>query len=198
MENSEKHLKDIAEIRQMMEQSSRFISLSGWSGIFAGVFALIGSATAILYLRSVSGESVKLFLIADAIIVLVAAMGSALYFSWRKARKQGARLWSSVTRKIAASLAIPLFTGGIYSTILLIHELHYLIPGVMLIFYGIALVSAGRFINRESVILGIVEIILGIAATIWAGSGIWFWGCGFGLLHIIYGITLHYKYDGEQ
>jgi len=198
MENPEKHLKDIAEIRQMMERSSRFISLSGWSGVFAGVAALIGAGTAILYLRSVSGESVGLFLLVDAIIVLFAAMGSVLFFSWRKARKQGARLWSPVTRRIVVSLTIPLVTGGVYSTILIIHELYYLIPGVMLIFYGIALVTAGRFINRESVILGVSEIILGIAATIWPGLSLWLWGCGFGLLHIIYGITLHYTYDGEQ
>jgi len=198
MENSEKHLKDIAEIRQMMERSSRFISLSGWSGVFAGVAALIGASAAILYMRSVSGQSVRLFLLTDAIIVLFVAMGAALYFSWRKARKQGARLWSPVTWKIVTSLAIPLITGGLYSIILMIQELHYLIPGVMLIFYGIALVNAGRFINRESVILGIVEIILGIVATIWPGLGLWLWGLGFGLLHIIYGITLHYKYDGEQ
>jgi len=198
MENSEKHLKDIAEIRQMMERSSRFISLSGWSGVFAGVAALIGASAAILYMRSVSGQSVRLFLLTDAIIVLFVAMGAALYFSWRKARKQGARLWSPVTWKIVTSLAIPLITGGLYSIILMIQELHYLIPGVMLIFYGIALVNAGRFINRESVILGIVEIILGIVATIWPGLGLWLWGLGFGFLHIIYGITLHYKYDGEQ
>ncbi len=37
------HLQDLTEIRSMMERSSRFISLSGLSGISAGVFALIGA-----------------------------------------------------------------------------------------------------------------------------------------------------------
>lgn len=198
MEISEKHYNDIARIGQTMEQLSRFVSLSGLSGVFAGVVAMIGASTAILYLRSVSGQSVQQFLIADAVIVLFISSGSALFFSWRKARKQGARLWSPLIRKIAARLTIPLFTGGIFSIILLIQELYYLIPGVMLIFYGIALVNAGRFLNRESVILGIVEVILGIAATIWPGSGLWLWGCGFGFLNILYGITLHTKYEGEE
>ncbi len=197
MEKSEKHLQDIAEIRQMMERSSRFISLSGWSGIFAGGFALTGVLAAFLYMSSTSRQAVDIFLLADALLVLCFAMGSALYFSWRKARKQEAKLWSPVTRKILINMAIPLLTGGIYSTIFFIQDLNHLIAGAMLIFYGLALVNAGRFINREAVILGIIEIILGITATIWNTYSLWFWGCGFGLLHVIYGITLHYKYDRD-
>lgn len=198
MSNSEKHLEDIAEIRQMMERSSRFISLSGWSGIYAGGFALIGVVIAFLYLRATTSESPEFFLLADASIVLFLAMGSALYFSHRKAKKQGAKLWSPITRKILINIAIPLLTGGIYCVVFLLKDQVNLIAGATLIFYGLALVNAGRFINREVVVLGIIEICLGIAATIWQTYGIWIWGTGFGLFHIVYGITLHYKYDRHQ
>lgn len=179
----------------MMERSSRFISLSGWSGISAGIIALGGVLLASLYLRSSQDESREFILIADAMIVLFLAMGSALYFSHRKARKQGAKLWSPVTRRLVINMAIPLITGGIYSGVILLQDQIHLIAGVTLIFYGLALVNAGRFVNKEAVILGILEICLGIAATFWHDSGLLFWGIGFGLFHIIYGITLHYKYD---
>ena len=195
MENSEKHLQDIAEIKQMMERSSRFISLSGWSGVSAGIFALLGAFAAYWLMQTYTGRSLELYLAGDAIIVLILALSTSLYFSWRKARKQGATLWSPLTRKLLLNMAIPLVTGGIYSAILFTQGQVHLIAGSTLIFYGLALINAGRFINREAVILGIAEIILGIAASIWYAYGFWIWGCGFGLFHIVYGITLYHKYD---
>ena len=42
----EEQLQNLAEIRSLMERSSRFISLSGLSGVGAGVCALVGSAAA--------------------------------------------------------------------------------------------------------------------------------------------------------
>lgn len=195
MENSEKHLQDIAEIKDMMQRSSRFISLSGWSGISAGTFALLGALVAYGLMRSKSGPSLEIYLAIDAIIVLILALSSSIYFSWRKARKQGATLWSPVTRKLLLNMAIPLITGGIYSAIMFTQGQVHLIAGCTLIFYGLALINAGRFTNREAVILGIAEIILGIAASIWYAYGFWIWGIGFGLFHIVYGITLYNKYD---
>ncbi|MEZ4919284.1 MAG: hypothetical protein R2792_09275 [Saprospiraceae bacterium] len=41
MNEKEKHLAQLADIRTMMERSSRFISLSGLSGIWAGCCALL-------------------------------------------------------------------------------------------------------------------------------------------------------------
>lgn len=195
MDNSKRHLQDITEIRQMMERSSRFISLSGWSGISAGGFALLGVFSAYMLIGSETGQSLKTYLIADALIVLALALSSSFYFSWRKARRQSAKFWTPVTRRLTVNMAIPLITGGIYSSIFLILDHNQLIAGSTLIFYGLALINAGRFINREAVILGISEIILGILATIWPASGLWIWGTGFGLFHIFYGIILYYKYD---
>lgn len=50
MDNIQDRLKDIAEIRSLMEQSTKFLSLSGLSGIFAGLYALAGAFVAWLYL----------------------------------------------------------------------------------------------------------------------------------------------------
>lgn len=198
MEKTDKHLKDLTEIKQMMERSSRFLSLSGWSGISAGILALLGAFAAYRLMQTTTGSSLRTFLVADALIVLGLALSFAFFFSWRKARKQGLALWSPVSKRLLVNMAIPLLTGGIYSIILFIQGQSHLIAGITLIFYGLALVNAGRFTNREAVILGIAEILLGIAATIWYVSGLWIWSIGFGLFHITYGIILYHKYDRQE
>lgn len=181
-----------------MERSSRFLSLSGWSGISAGILALLGAFAAYRLMQTTTGSSLRTFLVADALIVLGLALSFAFFFSWRKARKQGLALWSPVSKRLLVNMAIPLLTGGIYSIILFIQGQSHLIAGITLIFYGLALVNAGRFTNREAVILGIAEILLGIAATIWYVSGLWIWSIGFGLFHITYGIILYHKYDRQE
>lgn len=195
MENSDKHLQDLADIKKMMERSSKFLSLSGLSGISAGLIALLGAAAAYRMIQYPGAKSLEMLLVLDAIIVLILALASSLYFSWRKARKLGASLWSPLTRRLLLNMAIPLVTGGIYSIVLLKQGQVQYIAGSTLIFYGLALVNAGRFTNKEAVILGIAEIILGIAASIWYAYGFWFWAGGFGVFHILYGITLFRKYD---
>lgn len=65
----------------------------------------------------------------------------------------------------------------------------------MLIFYGLGLIAAGSRTFRDVKVLGACEIILGLAAAITVGYDLIFWGIGFGVLHIVYGILIHYKYD---
>lgn len=209
MENTEKHLQDLNKIRQLMERSTKFLSLSGWGGILAGILAILGTVAAILYLdnRAISYEALLTmhhgdatsaplaFLIADAMIVLVLALSGAVYFSYRKAKKSGEKIWSPVTKRLIFQLSVPLVTGGILSLILVWQGHVQLVAPFTLVFYGLALVNAGKYTTREIVWLGIAEIATGLAATVWSQHGLWFWGAGFGIYHIIYGIALYYKYD---
>lgn len=209
MKNSEKHLQDLNEIRQLMERSTKFLSLSGWAGILAGTLAILGTVAAFMYLdsRAISYEALLtmhrgdtasapvVFLIADAMIVLVLALSGAVFFSYRKATKSGEKIWSSVTKRLLFQLAIPLVTGGIMVLILVWQGHVQLVAPFTLVFYGLALVNAGKYTTREIVWLGIAEITTGLTATVWSQHGLWFWGAGFGIYHIIYGITLYHKYD---
>ena len=43
MKEEQKYIRDIAEIRSMMERSSKFLSLSGLAGVMAGIYALAGA-----------------------------------------------------------------------------------------------------------------------------------------------------------
>lgn len=209
METSKKHLEDISEIRLIMERSTKFLSLSGWSGIFAGLFALIGATVAYFYLGNgeinysekfnllsgVPSLSPRVFLTVDALIVLGLALTSALFFSFRKAKKQGERFWSPVLKRLLFTILVPLVSGGVLSLIMMWQNHINLVAPLTLIFYGLALTNAGRFVNKELLVLGFAEIILGLAATIWQELGLYFWAIGFGLFHIIYGATLYFKYE---
>ena len=208
--NSTNPKEDLQTIREIMERSSKFLSLSGLSGIFAGVCALIGAAIAwffilesghvqsVEYMRIPGGWStsgIRFYLALDAILVLGFAVLGAIYFSQRKARKGGQRFWTNLTQRLLIHLMIPLVSGGIFTLILVFQNNLELVASVMLIFYGLSLVNAGKFTFSEIHYLGLTEIILGILAGVFINHGLLFWTIGFGLMHIVYGVVMYYRHE---
>ncbi len=205
------HLNDIREIRTMMERSSRFISLSGLSGVCAGLFALAGALAAyrhfgmgltdqtyIGYSVDENGEMSRdfyTFFFADGISVLLLSLVAGFFFTRRKAKKQGLAVWDRTARRLVISLLIPLMAGGFFCLILLNHGIVGLIAPVTLIFYGLALLNASKYTFRDIYFLGISQVALGLIASLYIGYGLLFWAFGFGVLHIVYGILMYYKYE---
>jgi hypothetical protein len=207
MDELESGLRDISAIRSMMDRASKFLSLSGLSGISAGVVALAGAWAAHVALQQ-SGTHILLpgevwtgdawpgrFLIADAISVLVIALACSTFFSVRMAKKKGYQLWGPTTMYLLGALFIPLAAGGAFCGILLFHGIYGLLPAVMLVFYGLALLNAGNFTFGEVRYLGVIDILLGLTAGFHPALGLILWAGGFGLLHIVYGILLYAKYE---
>lgn len=208
-ENSSR--QQIDEIRNLMERSSRFISLSGLSGISAGIIALIGAVFAFFYLdfdiryfdidRYFAEKHCRIFpremivLLIDAAIILFLAVASAIFFTTRRAKRKGLKVWTQTTRLMLYNVAVPLMAGGIFCFILLYYKLVFLIAPATLIFYGLALLNGSKYTLPEIQWLGISEIILGLIACIFPGYAIVFWSIGFGFLHIIYGTVMYYKYE---
>ena len=206
------YLDDLTEIRSIMERSSRFLSLSGYSGIFAGIFAIIGGAVAHWYLYNsefltggdvsyISGQladKVRWFFIVDGAIVLLFALISAVFFSWIKARKLGMLLWDQTTKRVLINLSIPLIAGGVFIFVLMQYNLLYFLIPVSLLFYGLALLNAGNYTLSEVRYLGIAQIVTGIFALVFLKFGLYFWIFGFGILHIVYGLVMHFKYDKKK
>lgn len=205
MEEIKEHLRDISEIRSMMERNSKFLSLSGLSGISAGICGLAGTVAGYFYLENnlveingreyVSAEGFLNFFILVASLVLIAAIGSAMFFSIRMARKRSLPVWNKTARNTLVNLMIPLVAGGLFCFILAWHGHYLFISSVTLLFYGMALLNASKNTFPEIRLLAYTEIVLGLACAVWVGEGLLFWGLGFGVMHIVYGSVMYFKYE---
>lgn len=204
---SKKYLDDITEIKNMMSRSSRFISLSGLSGILAGVYALVAAVIARVlmspYLDSYAATRnyeletseliPKLVLLALATITLAVITGIAL--TVRKAKKNSEKIWDVSSKRLVYNFLIPLCTGGVFCLVLMQYGIVGLIAPAMLIFYGLACVNAAKYTYGDIRYLGIANVIIGLIATQFIGYGLYFWALGFGVLHIVYGALMYFKYD---
>ena len=199
-----KYLKDIQDIKEMMSKSTQFISLSGLSGILAGIYALSGAVYVNFLINkheytyiTLESKTFKLIVL-TAFIVLLLSLGTAYYLTAKKANKLGEKVWNSASKRVLINFAIPLIAGGIFS-LLLIRQQHYgLIAPITLLFYGLACLNASKYTLRDVRYLGLTQIVLGLIAVEFSGYGLWFWVLGFGIAHILYGSIMYYKYDRVQ
>lgn len=205
MEN-EKYLNDISEIKNMMNQSSRFISLSGLSGVLAGIYCLIGAwlAYTTIYFDTTTlgnysnliitqSQIERLFIIASSVIILSIITGIVL--SKNKAKKSNEKIWNVSSKRLVINFAIPLVTGGFFILFLIEKEVLGLVAPLTLIFYGLACVNASKYTLGDVRYLGITMILLGLLSTWFLGYGLLFWALGFGVCHILYGSVMYFKYD---
>ncbi len=201
------YIRDLAEIRSMMERSSKFLSLSGWAGIMAGLYALAGAYVAYTFLdfnpdkivyptiKSGSLSSGLLNVLFLALGIMILAIGTAIFLSYRKAQKRGETIWHATSRRLLTNMAVPLATGGILILVLLSKGLVGLIIPCTLLFYGLALYNAGKFTYGEVRFLGLIQIGLGLVSSYFIEYSLLLWVLGFGVVHIVYGIYIHFRYE---
>jgi hypothetical protein len=207
MKNETEYLQDIGEIRTLMERSSKFISLSGWAGIFAGIYALVGVYVAIFYLhfnpqslylekgemQNISSNFLSVVLL--ALFIFLLAIITAIYFTRQRAKKKEEILWTPAARRLMAEVSLPLVTGGVLILICMSKGLAGFIAPLSLLFYGLALFTISKFTYIEVRVLGLTEIVLGLAGAYFINWGLLFWAIGFGVVHIVYGIYVYFKYE---
>ena len=189
----------------MMERSSRFISLSGFSGIIVGVCALIGAFVANQrintyflneYSSSVACPScLKRDLIVIAVIIFITAFVTATLFTFFKSKKANIPIWGTAARRLMWNTMVPMVAGGFFLWRMMELNQYNLIAAGCLLFYGLALVNGSKYTLGEVKYLGYAEIILGIINLWMIRSGLLFWAIGFGVFHIIYGVAMWWKYD---
>jgi hypothetical protein len=206
----DKYLQDISDIKNMMNKSSQFISLSGLAGVMAGVYALIGAYITheliqknnnaydnysntdhIITLESTTFKLIML----TAFVVLLLSITTAALLTFNKAKREGETVWNAASKRLLANFMIPLVTGGIFGLLLLQNGSYGLISPVTLIFYGLSCVNASKYTLRDVRYLGITIIILGLLSTEFSGYSLEFWALGFGVCHIVYGSMMYFKYD---
>lgn len=196
----EKYLKDISEIKNMMSKSSQFISLSGFAGITAGIYALNGAYIVNQLIQNHEGgftlesETFRLIVL-TAFLVLLLSIVTAILLTYRNGQKKGEKLWNTTSRRMLINFLIPLITGGIFALLLLKKGNYELIAPVTLLFYGLACVNASKYTFRDVRYLGITCVVLGLIATEFLYNGLLFWALGFGVCHILYGTIMYFKYD---
>ncbi|HZX75411.1 MAG TPA: hypothetical protein VFE57_13375, partial [Cyclobacteriaceae bacterium] len=160
MAQTPNYQEDLASIRHTMERSSKFISLSGLSGILAGLYALAGASAAYYVLQypaslldymnaesPLSGTIIKLFEIAA--LVFIASIVTGVLLSARKAKKHNTSFWNDTTKRLIINLLVPLKTGGIFILILIYNGHYDMAAPACLLFYGLALVNASANLYEE-------------------------------------------------
>jgi hypothetical protein len=204
MKTTENYLAEIKEIRKMMEESSRFLSLSGLSGILVGIYALLGAfmAESIIYSNKLFGwllgANVMFDLIYLAAIILFLSLLTVILLTYRRAKKAGTKIWNPGSRLMLINLAIPLFAGGVVILIFVFKGFYEIAAPGCLIFYGLALVNAAKFTRQEIFFMGLIQVSLGILAALFPSLGLLFWALGFGVIHIIYGTVMYFRYEHKS
>jgi hypothetical protein len=209
-------LAQLTEIRAIMERSSRFISLSGLSGVGAGVVALLGTAVGHYYLKQeysapeygahgyeqlfLTSQAERLaalpFLAGLAVAMIVLALLVAAFFTLRRTRRDGLRsIWTAPARRLAVALAIPLVAGGLFCLKLFLSGAPELVVPAMLVFYGVALLNGSKYTLDEIKYLGLTQLALGLLALLVPTYGLLLFGAGFGLGHIGYGMLMYNRYE---
>ena len=197
------YIRDIAEIRSLMERSSKFASLSGLSGILAGIYALAGAFIVYsvysfnpdsVYYANYTGESI-INVLGIALIILVLAVGSAVLLSYKKGNKRGEKIWNATSRRLIANMGVPLSAGGILILIFLAKGLVGLIIPATLLFYGLAIYNSSKFTFDEMKFMGLLQIGLGLIGAYFIEFSLLIWAFGFGIVHIAYGAYMHFKYE---
>lgn len=208
MDTNKEHLDSLHDIRRMMEKSSRFISLSGLSGIGAGICALggafftfrlliAGKADGINYwqLSVQTSHELRQSLFLIGILTLLAAVTVAFLFTYLRSKKTGVAIWGVTAKQLLLNTMIPLMAGGILAIRLIEWGYGGLVAPVCLMFYGLALINGSKYTLREIRWLGFSELLLGILNLWLIGYGLVFWAFGFGILHIVYGAMMWWKYE---
>lgn len=207
MKEERDYIQDITAIRTMMERSSKFLSLSGWAGIMAGVYALSAAyiaykvfgfnPTGVFYDTVQTGSPFPglLNVILLSFITLILALGTAVFLSHRKANKKGEKAWNPTAKRLLIHMSVPLVVGGSLILILISNGMVGLMAPFTLIFYGLALYNASKFTYEEVKTLGFIEIALGLIGAYFVEYGLLIWAFGFGVVHIVYGIYMHYRFE---
>lgn len=202
----QKYLNDLSEIKDLMTKSSRFISLSGLSGVLAGIYALVGAYLAynIIYVTQDIGDDYKTIVLYElemfqlfgiAFTVVALSILTGIFLSWKKARRNNEKFWDHTSRRLLINFAIPLVTGGFFIISLIEKESYVFVAPLTLVFYGLACVNASKYTLGAIRYLGITLILIGLASVWYLGYGLFFWALGFGICHIIYGAWMYFKYD---
>jgi hypothetical protein len=198
--------EELAEIKSMMERSTRFLSLSGLSGVLAGLYALAAAGLAWYWIyfpcsswgegaANLSFREILNRLLLLGLATLIAAVSTAYFLSKKKGSNSSQLFWTPASKRFLQALFLPVALGGFFCFALLHERAFGLIPAATLIFYGIGLVQSAQFTLGEIKNLGFTQLALGLIAAFFPDFGLLCWALGFGAFHVVYGALMYFRHE---
>ena len=183
-------MEQLRFIRQTMESAGSFTAVPGWGQIYIGLTAL--AAAWIAAKQTEPSAWIQIWL-AEAVIALAIDVWTIL----EKAKRANQSLDSGPARKVALSLAPPMFAGGVLTWVLFQSGMTTAIPAMWLMLYGTGVMAAGAFSVSVVPVMGLCIFALGALAVITPPSWHNFeMAIGFGALHIIFGSIIARRHGG--
>jgi hypothetical protein len=205
--NAEKAARELKVIRQLMERPVRYSTMSGLSGILAGLAALGGLAADWAISNAWQGQhravAMKLNVLVWAGVLVVAFAGAVICTRLRELR-QGMPFWSAIKKKILLTI-LPPFVAGVGLTLVIVYRTRFdigpnewgLIPPIWMLFYGLALWQVGLLSPVEVRLMGVAFLAAGLATALWLQPHpYWSLGVSFGGFHIVYGLAVWVRHGG--
>jgi hypothetical protein len=195
----------LAEIKSMMENSTRFLSLSGFSGVLIGSYALIAVALFVsqnnldfthfdTHTRKWNEPGFMQSAMMYGVLLFTASLVTSLLFSVRKAKKKNLPMVSGISKKLAFNFFTPIAVGVLVCLNFITSEAWLVLP-LSLIFYGFALLFASHYTFTTLKYFGLCQLLLGIIALYFLPYQVLLWTIGFGILHIAYGLYMYFKFE---
>jgi hypothetical protein len=196
--SNERHINDLKEIRSLMEKSTRFLSLSGWSGIMAGVYALIGAYLAHDYASSeyfINNPTDQFRFLVIGVSVMAAALITGAILTYPKAKKNNQSMFDRTALRMVVNIGFPMVVGFFVWIAFALQGAEKFSAGVFLIFYGLGLINGSKYTLNDIRVFGVVSVVLGVLALFFTHYGLYIWAAGFGLGHIVYGLYMWVRYE---
>ncbi len=173
-----------------MERAGSFTAISGVGMLVVGIVALVVSDIAAH--TSTPSKWLDCWIAAAIVSALLSAVAIA-----RKARGAGSQVFNGPGRKLALSFTPPMFVGALLTIVLFRAGLVGALPGLWLLVYGSAVVTAGTYSVRIVPVMGLCFVALGVVALFAPAA----WGdallaVGFGGLHLTFGSAIAWRHGG--
>lgn len=187
----------LRDIKDMMEKSSRFTAISGWSIVIIGVLATVSYfLVSSMFAKSINSPQTIRTAVVFALCLLVVSFAIVTLCSAIKSKRIGRPFrFDKTIGRLLFSFGLPMLVGGLFGIAMLVQGHYGLTSSIMLLFYGLALVNCQHFTAPALRFLGYAELVLGIIDCYLVDYGFLFWLLGFGILHIVFGIFFVLKYE---
>jgi len=183
-------MDNLSYIRGMMERAATFTAVSGWGEVVIGVTAI--AAALVAARQTLPWAWVATWLAEGGIAAGISVSSMAL-----KAHSANMPLLSGPLRKLVLSFSPAMIVGAVLTAFFVERGSYSLLPGIWMLLYGAAVVSAGTYSVRSVPVMGAAFMIFGALALV--APPAWITAlliAGFGGLHIVFGLWIARRHGG--